>query len=230
MYEPGRRGKPEQAAGGFVAIFPAEPDSPEEVIHSKDVTSGRVMDKFFRRKQYIGKLEILYAVTPYWTLGSRLAGRQVIHFIDNTSACAALVKGYAACLDSGLLVNAFHAFNVGLRADVFFEYVRSKANIADLPSRLAMGELWEVYRELGMAEQARSIEMVLPAFDDWHSPARDLVARGAAMAVAPAPEATLLDGRRELQSKRARPEANRRPHSDRSTGRAKRRVDHVGSG
>lgn len=225
MYEPGRAGKPEQAAGGFVAIFPAEPGSPEEVIHSKDVTSGRVMDKFFRRKQYIGQLEILYAVTPYWTLGSRLAGRQVIHFIDNTSACAALVKGYAACLDSGLLVNAFHAFNVGLRADVFFEYVRSKANIADLPSRLAMGELWEVYRELGMGERARSIEMVLPAFDDWHAPARDLVARGAAMAVAPAPAATLLEGRRELQSKRARPEASSSAYDGRQGLRRRPRAE-----
>ena len=67
----------------------------------------------------------------------------MIHlFIDNTSACAGLVKGYAS---SGLLVNAFHAFNVSLRADVFFEYVRSKANIGDLPSRLAMDELWDMF-------------------------------------------------------------------------------------
>ena len=38
-------------------------------------------------------------------------------------------------------MNAFHAFNVGVRADVFFEYVRSKANPADLPSRDAPEEL-----------------------------------------------------------------------------------------
>ena len=226
MYEPGRRGKPEQAAGGFVAIFPEEPGSPEEVIFSSDVTSGRVMDKFFRRKQYIGQLEILYGVTPYWTLGSRLAGRQVIHFIDNTSACAALVKGYAACLDSGLLVNAFHAFNVGLRADVFFEYVRSKANIADLPSRLAMDELWEMFRDLGMEDKARSIEMVIPTFEDWHAPARDLVSRGASIAVATEPATALLDGRRGLQSKRAGPSASSSRSSSRS--KAQRRV--VGEG
>ena len=59
----------------------------------------------------------------------------MIHFIDNTSACAALVKGYTRPLDSGLIVNAFHALNVGLRADVFIEYVRSATNVADLPSR-----------------------------------------------------------------------------------------------
>ena len=30
---------------------------------------------------------------------------------------------------------AFHAFNLGLRATAWFEYVRSEANIADMPSR-----------------------------------------------------------------------------------------------
>ena len=57
------------------------------------------------------------------------------------------MKGYASSIDSGLMVNAFHAFNVGLRVDVFFEYVRSKANIGDLPSRLAMDELWGDVRD-----------------------------------------------------------------------------------
>ena len=196
MYE---TSSPQPAAGGFVAIFPEEGhDQPEEVFFSSDVTSSEVMRSFLDRKQYIGQLEILYAVSPYWTLGSRLAGRQVIHFIDNTSACAALVKGYSACMDSGLLVNAFHAFNVGLRADVFFEYVRSKANIGDLPSRLAMDELWQTFVTLGVAARARELPMVMPKFGDWYAPASRLVAAGAAAAAGPlveAPPTALKRGR-----------------------------------
>ena len=71
----------------------------------------------------------------YTSLPLVLAGRQVIHFIDNTSAIAGLVKGYSRAIHSGRTVNAFHALNAGLRADTFVEYVRTKANIADLPSR-----------------------------------------------------------------------------------------------
>ena len=58
-------------------------------------------------------------------------------------------------IDSGLIVNAFHAYNLGLRADVFFEYVRSAANPADMPSRDAMGELWDLLGSVGLAQRAR---------------------------------------------------------------------------
>ena len=55
----------EPAAGGFVALFPAEPELgiAEEIIFSSDVTTAAVMDMFMTRKQYIGQLEILYAVS-----------------------------------------------------------------------------------------------------------------------------------------------------------------------
>ena len=52
-----------------------------------------------------------------------------------------MLKGHSRATDSGLIIHAFHAFNAGLKADVWFEYVRSKANIADLPSRRAFAEL-----------------------------------------------------------------------------------------
>ena len=196
----------EPAAGGFVALFPAEPELglEEEILFSSDVTTAAVMDRFMTRKQYIGQLEILYAVSPYWTLGSRLAGRQVIHFIDNTSACAGLVKGYASSIDPGLMVNAFHAFNVGLRVDVFFEYVRSKANIGDLPSRLAMDELWEMFETIGVASRAREVAMVMPRFHDWYAPAARLLSAGVAAAAeaSPSRKRAAADGGRETSAAR----------------------------
>ena len=92
--------------------------------------------------------------------------------------------GGPSSIDSGLMVNAFHAFNVRLRVDVFFEYVRSKANIGDLPSRLAMDELWEMFETIGVASRAREIAMVMPRFHDWYAPAARLVSAGVTKASA----------------------------------------------
>ena len=127
--------------------------------------------------EYIGQLELLFAAVPYRTLPHLFAGRQVIHFVDNTSALAALVKGYAAAIDSGLIVNAYHAYNAGLRADTFFEYVRSKANIADLPSRGALMELLEVLERLGMRAAAVRVPACFPPLSSWRAPARDWLAQ-----------------------------------------------------
>ena len=66
-----------------------------------------------------------------------LEGRDVVHFIDNTSAVAALSKGYSGAPDSARLVHMFHAWQAGSRSNVWFEYVPTDANPADEPSRVA---------------------------------------------------------------------------------------------
>ena len=71
--------------------------------------------------------KILAATAVYSSLPQILRGRRVIHFIDNTSAISCLLHGYSGKPDSALLVNAFHLFNAGLKADIHFEYVESKA-------------------------------------------------------------------------------------------------------
>ena len=125
-----------EGKGGFVVYFPKEGEKAGRLFFSEHVPGKDVVKAFVKgKKTYIGQLELLYAVAPYTTMPRRLAGRRVLHFIDNTSAIAALVKGYSSAVDSGLIVNAFHAYNVGLVAEPYFEYVRSAANVSDLPSR-----------------------------------------------------------------------------------------------
>jgi hypothetical protein len=163
---------PEPAGGGFVIVIPSEGRTPRRVIYSLEDTDPAVLGRFVPGKaQYIGQLELIYAVAPYYSVPEVFEGRHVIHFIDNTSACAALVKGYARAVDSGLIVHAFHAYNVGLRADVFFEYVRSAANIADLPSRGALVELLELFDEMGM--HGDEVACQLPPLAAWDAPARE---------------------------------------------------------
>ena len=51
----------------------------------------------------------------------------MIHFIDNVGAYSGLGKGYSRDVDSGRMISVFHTMNVALGANVWFEYVPSKA-------------------------------------------------------------------------------------------------------
>ena len=51
---------------------------------------------------YIGQYELLWSAAPMASYPELFRGRKVIHFIDNSGACAALIKGYASAIDCGL--------------------------------------------------------------------------------------------------------------------------------
>ena len=131
------------------------------------------MNFFVKKKQYIGQLELLAAVIPYYSMPELFAGRKVLHFIDNTAAVAGLTKGYSARVDSARIVHAFHAFNVGLTAEVWFEWVASKANIADWPSRGEFTYLENVLR-------AEPVDTILPPLYSWRAASAEWCLRGRA--------------------------------------------------
>ena len=60
-------------------------------------------------------------------------------------------------------MHALHAWNVGAGVSTWFEYVRSKANISDLPSR----DEFELLHRMGSSW----VDMRLPGCDDWFAPA-----------------------------------------------------------
>jgi hypothetical protein len=103
-------------------------------VHGSADVPADLRRAFLERKQQIGQVEIVGAIVPYLSV-PELAGRDVIHFVDNTSAVAALTKGYSRVPDSARLVHSFHAWCAAARAHVWFEYVPSAANVADRPSR-----------------------------------------------------------------------------------------------
>ena len=117
---------------------------------------------FVRRVQYICQLELLAAVAVYYSLPRELAGRQVIHFIDNSAALAGLAKNAAGAEDSAKIVHSFWALASALDIDVWFEYVASKANVADWPSR---GDCSYLVDTLGSV----AVPTVLPEVDSWGS-------------------------------------------------------------
>ena len=105
---------------------------------------------------------MLAAIVPYYTYPDLFRGRKVHHWIDNTVALSALVHGYARRPDMAKMINAFHLQAAGLGVGAYFEYVPSKANIADLPSRGS----YELLERLGGALE----EMEVPAVDTWAGP------------------------------------------------------------
>ena len=87
-------------------------------------------------------------------------------------ALSALVHGYSGKVDLASMVNAFYLQAAGLRTSVYFDYVPSKANIADLPSRddietllaeLAIGPAISLHSDDDHA-------LVTPDLSQWRAP------------------------------------------------------------
>jgi hypothetical protein len=128
--------------------------------HSSLIISPELLSQFDDREQYVGQLEVLAAVATYTSRPEQLRDRDVIHYIDNTGAMNGITKGYSRDDDSARLIHVCHAMMSAIGTNVWFEYVASGANIADLPSR---GE-FELLRELGSIE----FDTVVPVIKaDW---------------------------------------------------------------
>ena len=106
-----------------------------DVVHSSALLPPSLIASFRPRRQQIGQVELVGALVPYLSLGERLRGRRVLHWIDNSSAVAAACKGYSGAPDSARIVHALHATLAGLGVRAWFEYVRTDANVSDKPSR-----------------------------------------------------------------------------------------------
>ena len=104
----------------------------------------------------------------------------VVHWIDNRGCIAALIKGYSTAPDNLNMLHAFSAFRLGRGLDIWFEWVASKANIADLPSRLEYTRL----RALGSQE----VPFIFPPFRAWDEPVEEWLHAGLAAPVRPPPE------------------------------------------
>jgi len=154
---------------GFVVFVPDDEGEGGSWYHSSLVVPESFMRLFAVRTQYIGQLELLAAVAVYYSMPEVFRDRPVFHFIDNASALAAIVKGYSSSVDSARVVHSFWALVSGLCADVWMVYVRSEANVADMPSR---GDLSYVTGVLGSEGRAT----VLPPIESWGSVAEALAA------------------------------------------------------
>ena len=166
MWERGSR----RGGIGFVVWFPpghpmASPLSGRFVYSTRTGITFDDLPFLTRRESMIGQLELLGAVAPYFSLPAEaFEGCDVIHYIDNTSALYGLAKGYSSIPDSAAIIRAFHVANISLVANVWFNYVATKANVADLPSRGALAEMARALRSFLPSFSLRDdvVELVLP--------------------------------------------------------------------
>ena len=86
-------------------------------------------------KTLIAQLEALAGVAALLTFGHKLQGRRVWFFQDNTFALSSFVHGYASNPCMAKLSNMFNILRMTYNLDLYAEYVPSKSNVADEPSR-----------------------------------------------------------------------------------------------
>ena len=143
---------------------------------SASARSARSDPSRMRAVRVAAQLEVLAAISAYFTFPELFVGRRVHHWVDNTVALSALVHGYSGKADLAKMVNVFYLQVAGLRTSVYFDYVPSKANIADLPSRDAFDELEHELRGLHVA-RALPGGLSVPSFLQWRAPLASWVTR-----------------------------------------------------
>ena len=103
---------------------------PEDIVHS-----------WFPRATYMGQLEALAAPVALRTWATQLAGKRLIHFIDNDAVASSLVRGYSAKSDSAWIISEYWSLAASLSIDPYIDRVESKSNLADGPSRFLLDEV-----------------------------------------------------------------------------------------
>jgi len=106
------------------------------VTHTSWVVPSEVVKNWEARSNYMGQIEILAGPLALFTWPHLLRKTQFIHFVDNISAASNLIKGLSAIIDSAFLVSCYWVAMSQLEAEPYIDYVESKSNLADGPSRL----------------------------------------------------------------------------------------------
>ena len=126
--------------GGWVVLV-RKPGATPVFFVSFGATPVDVRRAFVEGKStYIGQLEFLWGHSPYASIPGEFEDQLAIHFIDNTSAVAGFVKGYARPVDSAMIVHGQAATCVALGCTPFYYYVRSSWTRKQARHTIVLGE------------------------------------------------------------------------------------------
>ena len=157
-------------------------DPVTKVWHKSDMEIGIdvIRQMVPGKKTYIGQLEALAPTALLHTMPEAiLKGRKAMMWVDNLAAKYGLQKGYSKVADSGRIINAFRLKQAALGMRVWFEWIPSEQNIADLPSRGKACELYQIFdavsEEISGGEwECYEWDMVVPDFSSWTAPLAEL--------------------------------------------------------
>ena len=120
------------------------------------------------KKTYICQAEEVALSAGYFSpeLAELIAGEDVLHFADNKAANAGAIKGSSASPDMARIVSALHLRWVALGISPWVEFVKSGANLADLPSRVpdqGVAAATQLIRAMGAA----LVPFTMPPYRSW---------------------------------------------------------------
>lgn len=120
------------------------------------------------KKTYICQAEEVGIAAPYFSpeVAQLVRGEDVLHFADNKAANAGAVKGSSSSPDMARIVSALHLRWVELQISPWIEFVKSAANLADLPSRVpdqGVAQATALIRAMG----AVRVPFKLPPYRTW---------------------------------------------------------------
>ena len=106
-------------------------------FHSRLEIPPQLLMWLFRiRKQYIAQLELMAVLSLYHSLPREVLDNELIlHFVDNQGVLWNLVDASSRDPGCAAMTHTTAIRQARLRCKVWYDYVTSAANIADLPSR-----------------------------------------------------------------------------------------------
>ena len=120
-----------------------------------------------KKKRVICQLEGLAALSGIISFAHLIRNRRVSHFIDNTAVLSAVINGYSGKRDLMRLVSLLQLGVADLQSEMWFDYVCSRCNIADVPSRLTVFGR-RMLEARGFKELAGG--MIFPSRQVWTKP------------------------------------------------------------
>jgi hypothetical protein len=106
---------------GVVMIDLEDPD--HERYMAGGAASPEILKWLHPRGQQVNQLELLAVLCAGMTFRDGLQGREVVFYIDNTSALSACIHGYCQTPDRGILSNVLALLLAGAACVAYFVHV-----------------------------------------------------------------------------------------------------------
>ncbi|XRB07593.1 hypothetical protein NFJ02_32g81440 [Pycnococcus provasolii] len=140
---------------------------------ARTAITNDVAHRFALDRANIAHWEALAALSGLATFAQELSGRSTVLFIDNTHVASNLISGYS---DQRQLVQMMHTFwetAASMATAPWIEYVASKSNLADPPSRMPFPECFASWPKEDLNEllsRSTQCDFVFPTHLPLHHP------------------------------------------------------------
>lgn len=126
---------------GIGAVLIDQTGPQPKLFHFSFPVPEQWVQRWVPKETYMGQLEIVAGPVALYTWANILRDTKCLHFVDNDSASASLVKGYSPRSDSCALVGIYWLQASVVPVDLYIDRVESKSNLSDGPSRFDCGLL-----------------------------------------------------------------------------------------